>query len=193
KKILYVKGLFNKQYDIERATPCTAVYSLPPTYQDLYAYDAVVLANVNFSTADFAVRRLLRDFVADGGRLVILGGNATLGEGGMQGTYLDEISPFAMKGIGEVIECKPPLPLGPSPTAGLQDKPAIFWRHDIAIKPGAIAVAYAGNAPIAARVDMGKGVVVVFAGTVLGEATPDAHPYWQSPYWLSLARKMIAE
>ncbi len=189
-KGLLVKGLFAGLYGVEKSMPCDAVYALPEKYEDLYAYDVIVLANVDLRFSTFATRRLLKDFVEDGGRLLLLGGNRTFGEGGMKDTYLAAMSPFTFGGPGEVLCCDPPLLLGEKAGTAASERSAIFWRHSLPLAPGADALAYAGQEPIAAVKQVGKGRVYLFAGTVLGEGTDQAKPFWTCAAWRSLLTRM---
>lgn len=189
-KVLVVRGLFAKCYGLDAFPGATQAYAVPKTYEELYGYDALVLANVDFTTSAYPVRRMLKDYVEDGGRLVLLGGNRALGEGGLQGTYLETMAPFTLKGAGEVVACTPPLLLGTKPGAPDASKPALFWRHDVTLKPGAFALAYADKLPIAARSKFGNGLVTAFAGTTLGEGT---NPFWTTPWWANLAKTLILE
>jgi hypothetical protein len=68
----------------------------------------------------------------------------------------------------------------------------MFWRHDVTLRQNAKPVAFAAGKPIAARLDAGKGQVVVFAGTVLGESSHGAKPFWEGHAWKKLAKQMIA-
>jgi len=202
-KAILVRGLFSRYYDLESCLACQTTYDLPAKYEDLYAADVVILCNMDLRKSAFAARKMLKDFIEDGGRLVILGGNRTLGEGGMKGTYLEDLSPFTLRQRDEVVACDPPLLLklqgrdaGSPPvesSSGPPASPALLWRHDVALKPGADVLAHAGEHPIAARARCGKGQALVFAGTVLGEARPDARPFWECPEWKTLARKLLLE
>ena len=134
---------------------------------------------------------MLKDFVEDGGRLVILGGICTLGCGGMKGTYLEEMLPFALGGPSEIVSSELPLVLGLKNNVPYSDRPAVFWRHNIPLRPGAEVLSFAGPNPIAARRTVGKGSVVVFAGTVLGERTDQTKPFWECNSWATMLKKMI--
>ncbi|OPZ85631.1 MAG: hypothetical protein BWY76_01334 [bacterium ADurb.Bin429] len=190
-KLLQVKGLFWQPYGVADAVTCANSYLLPASYEELYAYDAVVCVNVDFSTSDYAMRKRLKDFVTDGGRLVILGGPFTLGVGGVQGTYLDDMLPFTLTGRAELIPCAPPLLLGRQPGKPYPDSPALLWRHAITAKPGIVIDAYAGTTPIAARKTTGNGQVVIFAGTVQGDPQGEAKPFWACESWRALLRQLL--
>ncbi|HYF01335.1 MAG TPA: hypothetical protein VEJ18_20600, partial [Planctomycetota bacterium] len=190
KTVLLVRGLHYKVYGIEAAVPCKTTYTLPMRYEDVYAHDAVILCNVSFEMSGYALRKLYADYVQDGGRLVVLGGFSTLGQGGMKDTLLEDAMPFRLKGDHEVIACAPPLLLGARPNAPFPDRPALFWRHDVALKEGAEPLAYAGSHPLAARMKVGKGHLAVFAGTVYGEGP---HPFWESESWRALTKRLTLE
>ena len=193
-RVLQVRGLYWPLYRVEQVIPhCTGSYKLPDKYEELYAYDAVVLTNMDAQGFSFPTRRMLCDFVKDGGRLVILGGLNTLGQGGMTGTNLEELLPFTLKGWNEVIPQQPPLLLGAQPGAPWPEHPALFWRHELAQKPAATSLAYAGSFPIAARLAAGGGQVVVFAGAALGGDAAGTTPFWKTEAWIGLLRKMVAE
>ncbi len=188
-----MRGLFTHLYDLDAFPNTAQAYALPAKYEELYAYDTLVLSNLDFATSSYAARRMLKDYVEDGGRLVLLGGNRALGEGGLKGTYLEAICPFELKGTGEVVRCEPPLLLGGKPGAPHPDNMALFWRHDVTLKPDAFTIAYAGAHPIAARVARGKGLAVAFAGTVLGEGTANVTPFWETGAWAGLVKTLVLE
>ncbi|MHB9131354.1 MAG: LamG-like jellyroll fold domain-containing protein [Armatimonadota bacterium] len=167
--ILLVKGMHWQPYNIEGAVTCTSTYTLPENYTDIYTNDAIVLCDVDFSNVAYDTRKMLKDFVEDGGRLVFLGGLFTLGNGGMKGTYLEDISPFTLAGPDEVVQCAPASVLGPTTTRAYADTPQLFWRHNVTLRNDASVLAYAGTTPIAAKRNIGKGSVYVFAGTVAGD------------------------
>jgi hypothetical protein len=191
KKVLQVKGLFWQLYGLEKATACDGVYNLFSTdYPALYGYDTVVLADYDFYGTDYATRKRLRDFVADGGRLVVLGGPKTLGYGRMAHTYLEELLPVTLKADHEVVKCEPPLTLGPAAGKAYPGDPTLFWLHDVTPRPGATPLAYAGTHPIAFTRPYGRGRVIVFAGTILGEGEK---AFWESAAWTGLLKRMCVE
>ncbi|MHB9132705.1 MAG: LamG domain-containing protein [Armatimonadota bacterium] len=191
RKALLVKGLFSNLYNIEQSVKCDTAYALPKTYEDLYAYDTLILCNMDLRLSVFPARKMINDFVNDGGRLVILGGNRTLGEGGMPGTYFETLSPFALKGLNEVQPCTPPVLLGATAGTPYPEKPTLFWRHNLTLAPGATVLAYAGKDPLAAQKKTGNGQVIVFTGTVLGEGTAQAKPFWECASWKTLLTRMV--
>lgn len=191
--VLLVRGLHYKVYGIEQALTCRTTYELPTRYEDVYAHDAVILCNISFEMSSYATRKLYSEYVHDGGRLVVLGGFSTLGQGGMKDTLLEQGMPFRLKGDHEVVAAAAPLLLGAQASTPFSDRPALFWRHDVTLREGAELLAYAGSHPVAARRKVGKGQVAVFAGTVFGEGTAQARPFWECDSWKALARRMILQ
>jgi len=197
-KILLVRGLFADRYALTELLDCDQIYRLPEQHAALYAYDALVLVNVDVTLTEHKTRRVLRDFVADGGRLVILGGIATLGQGGMRHTYFEQMAPVAMTGNNELKEYATPQLLAPRRGEPYPDKPALFWRHDVEFSADARPITYAGTQPVAGRRAFGDGEVVVFTGTVLGGSESSGsdqspRPFWQTPSWRTLLRQMATE
>ena len=192
-RVLLIKGLYWKQYKVDKFVPCRATYELPKKYEDIYANDVVVLCNVDFKSSGFESRKMLKDFVEDGGRLVILGGICTLGCGGMKDTFLEDMLPFAPKGPSEIVSSELPLLLGSRKNVPYSDRPAVFWRHNMLLRQGAEVLGFAGPNPIAARRTVDKGSVVVFAGTVLGEKTDRTKPFWECNSWAGMLKKMIQQ
>ncbi len=83
---------FFVQADASRATGLTRGF--PARLEDLYAYDAVVLANVDGDFLTRAQLAMIAQFVsARGGGLLVLGGRS-FGPGGLSGTALEEALPI---------------------------------------------------------------------------------------------------
>lgn len=188
-KILAIRGMFWKQYLDGVGLTMRTSYSLPSDYRALYSWDAIILCNIDFHHSSLAHRRMLKEFVFDGGRLVFLGGPFALGQGGIKGTFIEEILPATCRGAYEVVKCEPPLLLGFSRGEPAPDEPAVFWRHIITPREGGRIVAWAGGEPIALKRKYGKGIVSLMAGTVLGEAEGYT-PFWQTGSWRSLIRRL---
>lgn len=187
---LVVRGLFWQKYG---AAPKTwdARYEVPSTYDDIYRYDAIVLANVDVRQTSYECRKAIQDWVHDGGRLIVLGGPSALGQGGMASTYLAELLPFQVRGSREVVKCEPPLVLGKEPGDAFSESPLLYWRHDLKLRGKEVQVlAYAGDVPLLAKRDVGQGQVFVFSGTVLGDAVSGTLAFWESTAWHDLWRQI---
>jgi len=189
--VLFARGVFWQPYLTKASLDVDATYHIPGTHKDLYAYDCIVLCNTDFTRVKLPRRKLLKDYVEDGGRLVFLGGSFALGQARIGGTYLDDILPVTCRGPYEVTQCDPPLILGPARSEAHPDRPALFWRHQVTARPKSSVLAWAGEHPVAVSARAGKGLVSVFAGTVLGEGSDQARPFWQTESWSRLFKRLV--
>jgi len=151
----------------------------------------LVLCNLDAAKTTYESRQIVKDWVEDGGRLVVLGGSETLGQGAMANTYFEDLLPVSLKGPRELVRCDPPLPMtwdagGNAP----EDRPSVFWRHDIVAKGGAAILARAGKHPLASTWNIERGRVTIFAGSTLGEQDEHHVPFWNTQSWAELLRRM---
>jgi len=93
----------------------------PTRRAELFAYRAIILGNIEAAYFSGDQLRMLGEFVSRrGGGLLMLGGRATLAEGGFAGTPVDEALPLALSGARETATGEPFLEVAVRPTpAGL--------------------------------------------------------------------------
>src|ERR1043166_6034468 len=87
-------------------------------------------------------------------------------------------------------ECRPPIRFGkidPSLKTGTTswgNPPIVLYRHMVKPKTSAtVLVAGTKGEPLLVGGSYGKGNVVVFTGTVLGDVPKGQHAFWDSPSW----------
>lgn len=182
---LFVRGLHWQHYSTE-TKDWDARYDIPATYDDIYRYDVIVLANVDARQTTYEIRKIIRDWVNDGGRLVMLGGMSTFGQGAMASTYFQDLLPFQLHGPRDVVQCEAPLILGAMPGVPWPESPLVYWRHNLEVRENCKVLAYAGAIPMLTVHDVGQGKVYAFAGTVLGEPTTGQNPFWTTKAWRDL-------
>ncbi len=192
RRILLVKGLFATLYGGTDDPRIEATWALPSDAAALYAWDALVLANVDLSHSTLAQRQLLRDYVLDGGRLIVLGGSQTLGQGGFYNTFVADILPVDLAGPYEVVALQPPVALGGAPGQPWEGGPSVFWMHQVGVREGADILAWAGKDPIVITWTRGRGRVTVFAGTTLGGGDAAPTPFWKTDAWGRLLARLLA-
>lgn len=190
-RFLLVRGLLADLYRVGEVVKPDTVYELPGEAGTLFEYDCVILANVDVTFSSLAQRRLLKEFVEAGGCLVVLGGIATLGNGGMTHTFLDDLLPVVITGRREVRKYDKPALLGETKDTPFADSPALFWRHSLAPKADAQPVAYADGEPIAFGATRGQGRALVFLGTTLGPGESLETPFWETESWRRLLARML--
>jgi uncharacterized membrane protein len=103
----------------------------PTTRDELFKYRALILGSVEagFFTTDQL--RMLADFVnVRGGGLLVLGGRASLSEGGFAGTPLAEVLPVTIAS-GQVNVDGPATPVQVRPTRAGEVHPALLLRESL--------------------------------------------------------------
>ena len=172
-----------------------AARHFPATAEELGAYDCVILSDIGSNTLllhpDTFVRfkslpnRLvaIRDYVAGGGGLIMVGGYLTFqgidGKARYQGTPVEEALPVTIATADDRCE----TPEGVVPEVAMADHPIVAglprtWPtllgyNRIAAKPSASVVATAGADPLVVAGSFGQGRGVAFAS--------DCGPHWAPP------------
>lgn len=169
--------------------------AFPTTKAELAGYDVVILSDIGsnsllLSPATFvrslsAPNRLilLRDWVADGGGLVMVGGYLTFqgieGKGRYAGSAVEDALPVTLQLVDDRVEA----PQGVTPTVTSRDHllargldgtwPAILGYNRFTARPEADVIAMAGDDPLLVSWGFGKGRAVAFA--------TDCGPHWAPP------------
>ena len=95
-----------------RIVECTT-RDLPKGYAAVFKYDLIVLVDMGMDAWDSDGQQQLADFVQAGGRLAVLGGPFTLGQGHFGGSLLKSVLPVEVRPARDVYELPTPLALGP--------------------------------------------------------------------------------
>lgn len=188
--------------DVEVLPNHLAPTRFPTTREELAAYDVVILSDIGANTLllhpDTFVRSrampnrlaLLRDWVAEGGGLVMVGGYLTFngieGKGRYGGSPLEEALPVTLvpgddrveapEGAAARVVADHPI------VAGLEAEwPNLLGYNKLVAKPGATVAAVAGPAadPLLAAWQFGQGRAVAFAS--------DCGPHWAPPEFCAWA------
>ncbi len=216
--VLVIRGLWNRLYHIDESVASfgdkTAVSNAYTTFhqqqdtqlsgfkldwQPLFTQDVIVLANIETRGLGLGQVRMIGEFVRQGGGLVILGGLTTLGQTGNMQRGWGEFLPVELNCPWEIRKCEPTVkfaaPAKDSPLAGVKwDKPlTVFYRHVVKAKAGA-TVLLAGDhgEPLLAGTNYGKGRVVVFTGTVLGQPAEGQVAFWETDAWKAVLARSVA-
>jgi len=178
----------------------TALSGYPTKWEDLYACRAVVLNNVPAKAVTIVGALMLKDYVQDGGCVVLMGDTHSFAAGGWDKSVLAPLLPVTLAADGRV---HPPAPLVLSPQAeGLRKlgldwaaQPYTLYYHQATVKPEAQVLVAAGEVPLVVAGPAGQGRVVVLLNAVLGEKTPQAAgvPFWEWPDWPRLMAALLAD
>ena len=177
-----------------------AARDFPATVAALKAYDCVILSDIGANTLllhpDTFVRgkvlpnRLaaLRDYVAQGGGLIMCGGYLTFqgidAKGQYAGSPVEEALPVTLSRHDDRIECPqsvtPKVEVVHPVVAGLgADWPYLLGYNRVKPKPGATVVASVGADPLIVAGAYGRGRAVAF--------TSDCGPHWAPPPFVDWA------
>jgi hypothetical protein len=204
---LAVRGLYNRLYHIDEAVQLlggtltdsyvgfnpqrgTFLKGYAWEWKDLWKQQMIVLANVEAKGLNYGQTLMLAEWVKDGGALVILGGNVTLGQDDNMTRGWPLFLPVTLAGPWEIRKCAPPVAFAGS---NVKNPPVVLYRHQVVPKPGA-TVLLKGNKgePLAVGAPYGRGRVAVFTGTVLGEAPAGTRAFWTTPEWTEQLTQIMA-
>ncbi len=199
--VLVVKGLYHYSYRVPEAlkvaapparlTECTT-RDLPKDYAALFRYDVVVLVNMGADAWDADGHRRLADFVDAGGRLVVLGGVFTLGQGFYKGTALEQVLPVSVRQARDVYQLPKPLALGAQKSVAFAGQPLLYFYHAVEPRADARVRLWAGDLPVCYERTVGKGSACVFVGTTMGEGgAAGQQPFWTWEGWPAVLGELI--
>ena len=215
RKLLYLAGLHHQEWGLLAAAQKlgyqvdtgalatsftgTTLSLFPGSYDEMLAYDTVVLTGIDAGAFGDFGREMLLDFVKAGGKLVVTGGFYAYGEGGYKGTQFDQLLPFAVGGpftlqpvTGDNLLRPAWLPLAPAPfNLDLSSRPRCLWAHRVDPLPGAQVLLTLAGKPFLAVRQVGLGQVIACSGTVLGEPQQGGLPFWEAPSWPAVAEWML--
>lgn len=189
----------------------------PTTMAELSAYDVVILSDIGantllLSTATFTHSvsmpnrlELLRDYVKDGGGLIMVGGYLTFqgidGKARYAGTAIEEALPVTMSPYDDRIER--PEGVAPAVTdrrhpiaSGLPSSwPNVLGYNRITPKPGASVIATVGADPLLVAGAFGAGRSVAFASDCGPHWAPPAFVEWDgyAPLWRQIVGWTIGQ
>jgi uncharacterized membrane protein len=178
------------------------LYQLDPPFpqapEDLKDTRLVVLADVSAEALGFAGRKVLRDFVASGGALLVVGGLASFGRGGLERSFLEEVVPVQTTGPFDLHQRPAPLviqPVAGSFLEGAADwkrKPLCLWLHAVQVRPEGKTHLTAGGEPFLVLSTYGQGRVAACPGTVLGVPPAGAQGFWTWAQWPQVLGNVIS-
>ncbi|MFZ4776067.1 MAG: hypothetical protein ACOYM3_11915 [Terrimicrobiaceae bacterium] len=199
-QILWVRGLYDSFLGLpaalESAFPGGAVEKVyqrdwQPSEGTLSKFGTIILPNIPPGTLGMAGRKALRDWVLSGGHLVIFGGHLTLGQGGMKGTYFEEVLPVEVLPAADVTSLEPGVALTGTKEAG-ETLGQIYYIHQTKPLGQAKILLWAGASPVGLRIEAGKGSCTVFAGTVMGAEADNPQAFWNQPTWKKFLPSLLA-
>ena len=169
--------------------------TFPGSDTEMLQYDAVVLVNVSAKPFEGAPGARLKQFVADGGGVLVLGGFHAYGGGGYADSVLADLLPVTCGGPFDVVRLPQAAAIARAePVSGLAFAEqlrvgAVRWLHALPVKPGVHTVltaeTAAGARPFLVLGAHGRGRTAACLGTVYGES-PGSGPtvaFHDAPGW----------
>ncbi len=166
----------------------TRFYHLPPV-EVLPSLSVIVIANLDAPSLNAERLKAYREFVAQGGGLVLLGGYWAYSRGAYTGTPLEEMLPVTFAPEHRIPANPEGLLLQPAPkatwkmAADFRAKPLAFYVQTLAPKADATVQWLAGDKPVLISGSFGKGRVVACALTANGEAPAGGTAFWDWADW----------
>ncbi len=180
--------------------PPNAVETFPGTYDELFAFNTVVLSDVNYKALGDIAFEMVCDYVRQGGNLLVVGGPYAFGNGEFAETRFEELlpvelsGPFDLKWAGEG-KSWPLRPAQPSHAAlrgiSFAEDPRVFWHHFVAPKKDTHVVLEAGGEPALILGRYGKGKVAALTLSPTGFGAGDETQWWDWNGWFPLLRNVF--
>ena len=180
--------------------PPNTAENFPGTHDELFAYNVVVLSDVNYKALGDIGFELLCDYVQQGGLLLVTGGPYAFGNGEFEDTrFLDVLpvtlsGPFDLKWAGkgmswDLVAAKAEAPVLKG--ISFAQQPKVFWHHFVAPREGSDTVLKAGGQPVLVLGRYGKGKVAVLTLSPTGEGQQGETPWWDWEGWFPLVRNIF--
>ena len=166
-------------------------------WKQLYAQSVVVLDNTPTKALGLRNALMLKQFVEDGGCLVLMGDTHGLAAGGWDDSALTPVLPVLLDKEHDLTRALVPLPvqLRMTFTSHLDwaASPYTRYYHRATVRPDAQVLLASGNIPLVVERAAGKGHVIVLLLSVCGmrENGVPGMPFWEWPDWPTMLGEML--
>ena len=162
----------------------------PQDYQELFEYDLVIMGNGDVQKLTVVGRRILVDYLKEGGVLLYLGGYSSFFHGRIGRSMCRDVLPV-ITGKWDLVEAEDEkiqaTPAGKAWEQWTRKDPRVLWVHSVKTRNGAEVILKVGEIPLLTRWKHGKGTVLAFSGTVLGEKKGRSLScFWETDEWTRL-------
>ncbi len=163
-------------------------------FKNLSKGTVIVLANAATNRIPKEMQAQLREFVQEGGGLVVLGGYGAYGNGGYTGSPIEEILPVLIteSRTGLFPDSEKGARLAPAEKADwpmsfdFTANPTAYYFQKLIPKPGAKVQVWIGNQPAFVSGTFGKGRVVACSLMTNGNPPAGVVPFWDWKDWPAL-------
>ena len=190
---LVVPGLWWEHFHVDEALDKAGMRQ-GQGLKNLSRYTVIVLVNVPVIRFPKGTLEEVREFVSQGGGLVVLGGLSAYWNGGYSGTLLEEMLPVSLK--ASYIDHFPSAEKGAKLTRAeqadwpmrcdFQSGPAAYYFHKLIPRNEARTQVKVGDQAALVSGAFGKGRVVACGLTVNGNPDAGVTPFWDWKDWPAL-------
>lgn len=151
----------------------------PLLAEELMGYDLVVLNNVGANALGEPGEIAIEQYVKAGGGLLVCGGLCSLGKSRWDEGALAAVLPVETAGAFDLGRLS-----GFQPIEGGENLGSVEWIQRVKkIRPDGKILLKSGDQPLLVEWNYGKGKVLVWLGTPMGDPPPGTVPYWKSENW----------
>lgn len=197
-RALVIPGLWGEYFRVDEALDRMG-FRQGHELKDLSRFSVIVLVNVPALRFPKDALEELREFVSQGGGLVVLGGLSAYHNGGYTGTLLNDMLPVSLQEsyIDHFPTAEKGAKLGPAEQADwpmrfdFQSGPTAYYFHNLIPKSDAKVQVRVGEQQALVSGPFGNGRVVACALTVNGNPDASALPFWDWKDWPALLGQAI--
>ena len=199
-RILHLRGLFEHYYrwpevckvlggQMKSSSYTLSVFGpsisfFPTSYDELMAYDVIVLSNLPADGLNEEHLEYLEDFALHGGLVLVIGGPTSFNTGGYRSSRIEKLLPVRVSGPFELARLEAPAPLATGKAdAGVFE----YYQKTAGLKDDAGVVNGTKARPIVSARRHGKGVVAMFHPLCLGRPKT-GEGFWRAegyPEWMA--------
>jgi uncharacterized membrane protein len=159
----------------------------PLLAEELMVHDLVVLNNVGANAFGEAGEIAVEQYVKAGGALLVCGGVLSLGKSRWDESPLAAVLPVETAGSFDLERLT-----GFQAIEGGKNFGSVEWIQRVkSVKLGAKVLLTVGGKPLLVEGPHGKGKVLVWLGTPMGEPPTGIEAYWKSENWKKFMKKII--
>ena len=176
----------------------TRLTGFPAKWEELYQHSVIVLNNVPTKAVSIVGTIMLKQYVEDGGCLIMMGDTHGLVPGKWTQSVLGPLLPVTVGKDKDLVYSPKPLPLQVKGNAlkelNWEKRPYTVYYHRAEVRPGAQVLVYSGKIPLIVERKVGKGRIIVLLTSVCGEKNRKVEgiPFWEWSDWPALVAKVIA-
>lgn len=160
----------------------------PSNYKTLFSFDAIIFAGIGSELLEDYTKAMIKDYLFAGGSILVLGGPMAMNGWTGEGNPLSGTLPAGNPGPFQIIRLNSPEVLHPVESKlgngiNWNFKPVVRYVHNLKISDDVKVLLTADKKPVMVERKAGKGRIIVFMGTSMGD---DENAFWKWKDWTRL-------